>query len=78
MGVSPRRQQAAKSVSETLRVLRMQFRGHMVFEERMQVPVRERYLRVGVTMGIACNLQPLHSKLGLYLMRAYWVTGMLK
>lgn len=56
----------------------MQFRGHMVFEERMQVPVREHYLRVGVTMGTACNLQPLHSKLGLYLKRARWVTGVLK
>lgn len=34
MHVNVRRQEAAKSVDETLRVSRMQFRGHMVLGER--------------------------------------------
>lgn len=67
MGENPRRQQAAKCVAETLRVARMQFRGHMVMEERD-------WVSQGLSPQYLQPLPQLVGKLGLYLMRALAVT----
>lgn len=70
MGVSLRRQQATKPVDETLRVSWVQFRGHMVMEERTW--------KRAVKSLIVHDLQPLQCKLGDHLMRAHVVICVLK